>query len=192
MVAYVCHSGSLEAADDELAPLRSFGPPAADYVEQQRYADYQCAMDDPPGYRNYMTSDHLASLDDNVVDAIVERSRDLPRGPGWVVLFPWGGAVTRPPHDTPIRNREAEWVVHPGAFWEDPALDRDVAEWIQRMRTTLKPYTTGGVWLNWIGDEGDARVHAAFGDAAHARLRSIKAAYDPENLFRSNHNVQPE
>ena len=51
----------------------------------------------------------------------------LPRGPGWIVLFNWGGAVSRPQADTPIANREARWVVHPGVFWEDPARTRRYA-----------------------------------------------------------------
>jgi FAD/FMN-containing dehydrogenase len=191
VVAYMCHSGPPELAESELAPLRSFGPPAVDSIDLVRYSDYQRAMDDPPGYRNYMTSEHLASLDDAVIDEIVALAHDLPRGPGWIVLFPWGGAVTRPPHDTPIGNRTAAWVVHPGAFWEDPGKDGAVAAWVRRVRAGLAPHATGAVWLNWIGDEGEARVRAAFGDGAHARLRAIKAAYDPDNLFRSNHNVVP-
>lgn len=188
----VCHSGPVEQAEVELAPIRGFGTPAADFVERMEYADFQCMVDDPPGYRNYMTAEHLAELTDEAVDVIGLHAQRLPRGPGWVVVVPWGGAVTRPPDDTPLANRDATWVVHPGAFWTDPADDVSVSAWVRGLRADLHPHTTGGVWLNWIGDEGDARIRAAFGDRAYRRLQAVKRVYDPENLFRSNHNVQPE
>jgi FAD/FMN-containing dehydrogenase len=112
-------------------------------------------------------------------------------GPGWTFLVPWGGAVARPPHPTPIARRDATWIVHPGAFWTDPAGDEDAMRWVRNFATELRPLSTGAVWLNWVGDEGDARIRAAFGDQGYCRLQTVKAAYDPDNLFRSNHNVRP-
>ena len=55
----------------------------------------------------------------------------------------------------------------------------------------MKPWTTGGVYLNYIGDEGQGRVDASFGAQKMRRLRSIKAKWDPENLFRHNQNIPP-
>jgi FAD/FMN-containing dehydrogenase len=191
LVVLVCHTEALEDAARELAPIRDFGDPVADFVEETTWADFQCSMDDPPGYRNYMTSEHLAELSDDAIDVVARHAADLPQGPGWIVVFPWGGAVTRPPHDTPLANRDAKWVVHPGAFWSDPADDGSVREWIRALRADLRPHASGGVWLNWVGDEGDARIRDAFGDAGYERLQAVKAAYDPGNLFRSNHNVPP-
>ena len=65
------------------------------------------------------------------------------------------------------------------------------AIWVRRLRSDLRPHTTGAVWLNWVGDEGDARVRSAFGDESYARLQAVKEAYDPDNIFRSNHNIAP-
>jgi FAD/FMN-containing dehydrogenase len=190
-VINVAHTGPVGTADRDLAPLRSFKAPEVDWVEETTWADLQCAIDDPPGYRNYMTSDHLTDLTDEVIAVIHENAQSLPFGPGWIVLFNWGGAVTRPPSPTPITHREARWVVHPGVFWEDPALDGEVQGWVRSLRQALRPHTTGGVWLNWIGNEGDARVQAAFGDENYRRLRAVKETYDPDNVFRGNHNVAP-
>ena len=186
----ISHSGPAGSAEKDLAALRGFGPPAADFVAETTWADLQCSIDDPPGYRNYMTSDHLVDLTDEAVDVIDRYAHTLPTGPGWVVVFCWGGAVTRPPSPTPL-NRDAKWVVHPGAFWEDPAEDDNVRAWIREFRGELRPHTTGAVWLNWVGDEGDARVRSAFGDDAYRRLQAVKEAYDPQNVFRSNHNIEP-
>jgi FAD/FMN-containing dehydrogenase len=186
----ISHSGPPGSAEKELAALRAFGPPAADFVEETTWADLQCSIDDPPGYRNYMTSDHLIDLTDDAVNVIDRYAHKLPRGPGWVVVFCWGGAVNRPPSPTPL-NRDARWVVHPGAFWEDPTEDDTVRAWVRSFRSELRPHTTGSVWLNWVGDEGDARVRSAFGDDAYRTLQAVKEAYDPQNVFRSNHNIAP-
>jgi FAD/FMN-containing dehydrogenase len=187
----IAHTGPPASAEDDLRTLRQFGPPAVDLVEETTWADLQCSIDDPPGYRNYMTSEHLLDLSDDAIDVIDRHAHRLPRGPGWVVVFSWGGAVTRPPSPTPLANRNARWVVHPGAFWQDPNDDRNVRTWVQDFRAEIRPCTSGGTWLNWVGDEGDARIRAAFGDDAYQRLQAVKAAYDPHNLFRSNHNIAP-
>ena len=55
----------------------------------------------------------------------------------------------------------------------------------------LKPWSTGRVYLNYIGNEGQERVYAAFGASKLARLRELKAKWDPDNVFRHNHNIRP-
>ncbi len=190
-LVYLAHSGPLEDAERDLAPIRAYGQPAADFVEQTAWAELNASMDDAPGYRNYMTSENLSQLSDEVIEIVTRHAANLPAGPGWLAVMPWGGAVTRPNHDTPLTGRDTKWVVHPGAFWSDPSQDDAVRAWIQGLRADLRPHTSTGVWLNWIGDEGDARVRSAFRDAAYLRLQAVKAAYDPENVFRSNHNIAP-
>ena len=59
------------------------------------------------------------------------------------------------------------------------------------LRADLKPWATGAVYLNFIGDEGEDRVVAAFGQQNYDRLARIKAKYDPENVFHLNHNIKP-
>ena len=147
----------LARAEPDLAPLRSFGPPAVDFVEETTWADLQCSIDDPPGY---------PQLHDFRSPGRSHRRRDrgdrpprptaAPRA-GLGGVFCWGGAVSRPPSPTPL-NRDARWVVHPGAFWEDALDDVRVHEWVGQLRGDLQPHTTGALWLNWIGDEGSARV----------------------------------
>ena len=192
MVAvWTWHLGRLGAAHDELHELRAFGPPAADLIEQAPYADLQCAMDDQPGFRNYFTAEHVTDLTDAAIDTIHEHAMRLPEGPGWTFMVPWGGAVPLAGADSLIHHRAASWIVHPGAFWADPGRDDEAAAWARGFRQALEPFASGGVWLNFIGDEGDARVRAAFGQHNYERLKAIKSKYDPANVFRSNHNVPP-
>jgi len=191
VATWLWHFGPVENAEAELRAIRTFGSPAADFVTSGPYADLNGSMDDPAGYRNYFTADHLGELTDEAIDVVHEHALRLPEGPGWTMLVPWGGAVARPEHDLPLANRDARWVIHPGAFWSDPAKDHEAAAWARSFREDLHPYSSGGVWLNFIGNEGDDRIRAAFGDANYRRLQAVKAAYDPENVFQSNHNVPP-
>jgi FAD/FMN-containing dehydrogenase len=55
----------------------------------------------------------------------------------------------------------------------------------------MRPWATGAVYLNFIGDEGKDRVVAGFGRENYDRLAKAKARYDPDNLFRHNHNIEP-
>jgi hypothetical protein len=55
----------------------------------------------------------------------------------------------------------------------------------------MKPFATGRVYLNYIGNEGQARIDSSFGEAKMARLRQIKKVWDPTNFFRFNQNIRP-
>jgi FAD/FMN-containing dehydrogenase len=108
------------------------------------------------------------------------------------VLMPWGGAVGRVGEDaTPMTKRNASWVVHPFAMWEDPAdSDKNIA-WTKAVRRAMQPYANGGIYLNYIGHEGPDRVQAAYGEEKYRRLATIKAEWDPTNRFKGNQNIQP-
>jgi hypothetical protein len=94
-------------------------------------------------------------------------------------VVPWGGAVARlGEQDTPLSQRDATWVVHPFALWENPADDAAVIGWARDFRNDLRRFASGGVYLNFIGDEGEHRIRAAFGEEKYRRLAAIKAKYD--------------
>ena len=108
------------------------------------------------------------------------------------ILFPWGGAVSRVADDaTPMTNRHTSWITHPFAVWEDAADDAANIEWARAFRSDISSFANGGTYLNFIGDEGQDRVRAAYGDAKYARLAAIKAEWDPTNLFKGNQNIKP-
>ena len=106
-----------------------------------------------------------------------------------MLLLPWGGEVARRT-DTPMAKREARWVVHPFCVWDGAERDDEHIAWGRAARDVLAPWRSGGVYLNFVGDEGEDRVRAAFGDA-YERLTAVKEQYDPENLFHGNQNIRP-
>ncbi len=87
--------------------------------------------------------------------------------------------------------RDARWTVHPFGMWEDPADDRRCVQWVEDVRAALRPWSTGAVCLNLVGDEGVDRVVAGLGAGNIRRLAAVKATYDPDNVFRFNHNILP-
>jgi len=187
-----CWTGTVEDGERLIEPYRALGP-LADLVDVMPYADFQCSIDDPPGYRNWWTAEYLHVVTDEAIDAIHAHALRTPSpGPAQSYIVPWGGAVARAGEDeTPMTQRDATWVVHPFALWEDAANDDAVIGWARDFRDDIARFASGGVYLNFIGDEGQDRVRAAFGEEKYRRLAAIKAHYDPDNVFRGNQNIKP-
>jgi FAD/FMN-containing dehydrogenase len=185
------YAGPVEEGEEALHAIRAFGPPEVDFFAPMPYPEFQCMIDDPPGYRNYWTAEHLADMPDTAIDAIAGRSEELPPGPAQLFIVSWGGAVARVSEDdSPLAGRDARFVVHPFALWEDAADDERMIAWARAFRDDLRAYATGDVYLNFIGDEGQARVRAGYG-RSYERLARVKAEWDPENVFRASGNVAP-
>ena len=185
------YAGPLDEGREALREIRAAGPDA-DFFEPMPYADFQCMIDDPPGYRNYWTSEHLADLPDEAIEAIASRSEAMPPGNSQLFMVSWGGAVARVGRDaSPLSARGARFVVHPFGMWENPVDDAANIEWARGFRDDLAAYATGAVYLNFIGDEGEARLRAGYGPGSYERLARVKAEWDPENRFRANGNVPP-
>ncbi|MEU6080175.1 FAD-binding oxidoreductase [Streptomyces sp. NPDC047108] len=187
----VVHAGPEAEARAVARPLLDLGHHAA-MIEEMPYAELQCMLDDPPGYRNYWTAEHLGSLPDEAIDLFCARAHDMiVPSPSQHVLFPQGGATARGNQDFPLPWRGAAWVAHPFGLWEDPADDARGKQWARDIRTDLKPWSTGAVFLNFIGDEGRERVVAGLGADHVERLETVKTQYDPDNVFHRNHNIKP-
>lgn len=174
-----------------IAPLLDLAPAGSTTMDIP-YADLQCMLDDPPGYRNYWSGEYLHDLPDAAVDAFCARAEDMiVPSPSQSLVVPWGGEVARGEGKWPMVNRSAPWVVHPLGMWSDPAQDERAVRWARGIRETMRPFTTGGVYLNFIGDEGRERIVAGFGEENYRRLTRIKAQFDPDNMFHRWHNVLP-
>jgi FAD/FMN-containing dehydrogenase len=183
------HCGGLGDAEVALAPLRAYGPPALDAFEPMPYAAFQSSLDDPPGYRNWWTAEFLDDLGDEAIDAICALAGDLPAGPAQIFIPAWGGQVARGA-EGPLTGRDARFVVHPLLLWEDAADDERNIAYGRRWRDAMAPYRTGATYLNFVGEEGEDRVRAAYGPH-YDRLARVKAGWDPEGVFRATGNVRP-
>jgi FAD/FMN-containing dehydrogenase len=186
------YNGPVEDGERVLRELRAFGPPAADFFAPVGYADFQCSVDDPPGYRNWWTAENLLDLSDEAIEAIAARSQRLPAGPSQVFIVPWGGAVSRVGADeSPLAGRDTKFVVHPLMLWEDPARDDEMIAFGRGFRDDLASHASGAAYLNFIGDEGQERTRAGFAPGNLERLARIKAEWDPDDVFHANRHIRP-
>jgi hypothetical protein len=122
---------------------------------------------------------------------MVEHHLRAPQPWSYSLLGHLGGAIADVATDaTAYPHREAPFIININGVDDDPAHDTEVIGWTRETFDALAPYSTGGVYVNFVGNEGEERVRAAYG-TAYDRLARIKAHYDPDNVFRTNQNVPP-
>ena len=189
----VCFVG--DPVDDEtlLAPLRALGTPLYDSIARKPMTDHQAMFDAsvPPGHGYYWKSHYLAGLTNAAIEAAVDHHLRAPQPWSYSLLGQLGGAIARVPNDaTAYPHREAPFIININGVDDDPADDEEVIAWTRGAFDALAPYSTGGVYVNFVGNEGDERVRAAYGPA-YERLARIKARFDPDNVFSTNQNVHP-
>jgi FAD/FMN-containing dehydrogenase len=190
----ICYAGPVEEGEAALRPLRSFGPPAADLVQPMPYLAVQKLTEagNPPGIRNYWTADFMAGLPDEALDTLIGMATKPVSPLTGIIVVPGGGAPSRVDEEaTAFGQRKAPWNIHYLSTWFDPADDARNIDYTRGLAAAMKPWSTGRVYLNYIGEEGQSRVEAAFGPHKYARLQAIKRQWDPQNLFRHNQNIEP-
>jgi FAD/FMN-containing dehydrogenase len=108
-----------------------------------------------------------------------------------ILVIP-GGAIAEVPEDaTAFGQRTSPFNIHIIASWEDPVDDEVNVAWVKELGAEMKQYAMGGAYLNYLAEEGEDRVRAAFGPETYARLQALKDRYDPQNVFRLNQNIKP-
>ena len=189
----LCWSGDVEKGLEAIQPLKDAAP-AVDLVGPMPYRAFQAIVDpfSPVGWRNYHRGEHLRELPDEAIDAFVSAAPVGLNPMTQSIIFRHGGAVSQvPKHSTAATHRDATFMYHPIACWQDPADDHKHIEWVRRTSEALEPFATGGVYLNFMGDEGPERLRAGFEDETWKRLVALKDRYDPTNMFCFNQNIVP-
>lgn len=190
----VFYAGDAEAGRDVVGGLQRIGPPIADLVQPMPYLAFQALLDPfaPWGWQNYHRGEHLIGLPDAAIDAYIAVGSEMTSPMHQAIMFRTGGAVSRIPDDaTAAGNRDAVYMAHPIACWSDPAETDHHIAWARKFSEVLRPYKTGGVYLNFEPDEGEERVRAGYGQEKYARLVALKEEWDPQNIFRVNQNIRP-
>ena len=193
VVIFVCHAGRIEEGEKIVAPLRAFGQPVADIITRRPYAQMQTLLDaaNPKGRRYYWKSHYLARIDDEAIDVAIEHAARLPSPHSAVIFFQLQGALSELPADhSPAGNRDAAYVFNAASSWENAADDFKNVRWSRDAFAAMRPFSTGGTYVNFLNEEeGAERIVAAYGNEMLARLAALKIKYDPENMFRHTKNV---
>lgn len=188
-----CHSGAVEAAEADLKPLRSWGAPLMDTIEPLPYPVMNTLLDDgvPRGARNYWKAAFVTELTDEVIDVATDAFVRTPSTMNQVVIEHLHGAAARvDPTATAYPHRQPGYNVILVGQWLEPTEDDANIAWVRDTYETLRPYLSDSTYVNYLDADETARAQAAYGPNHH-RLLTLKARYDPTNLFRLNVNLQP-
>jgi FAD/FMN-containing dehydrogenase len=189
-----CYSGDAEEGEKVVAPIKSFGKPIGDILARRPYAQLQRLLDgtQPKGRRYYWKSEYLAQIEPTLCERFIEHASTIPSPHSAVIFFQIGGALNHLNEEhSPAGNRDARYVLNIAGSWERAESDKTNIEWARKAWTDMKPFSTGGTYINFqTADEGSDRMEAALGKGLQ-RLAEIKTKWDPENVFRTNRNIKP-
>jgi hypothetical protein len=145
----------------------------------------------PKGRRYYWKSEYLPRVELGLIDAAVDHLSHIPSAHSAFMLFHVEGALGERPLDhSPMGNRDAAFVCTVMSSWERANDDAVNLDWTRAFWQAVRPFSTGGVYLNFLtADEGADRVAAAYGKTTLDRLAANKRTYDPNSLFRHTKSV---
>jgi FAD/FMN-containing dehydrogenase len=194
MVGIVCcYAGDPLEAPAAYAPLLELEPAMA-MVDVMPYVAVQqlLAPANPKGRLNYWTGDFYDALTDEAIDTLVGIAGQPSSPYNQIIVIPGGGAIERVDDEAmALGSRHAAFNIHYLGMWDDPADTQTNIDYIRNLNAAMKPWSTGMIYLNFIGDEGQSRIEASFGAEKYARLQALKAQWDPANVFRHNQNIPP-
>jgi Berberine and berberine like/FAD binding domain len=192
-----CYHGPAAEGERLLRPLRTFGSPLVDGIGAMPYPGLQSMLDQayPPGLFHYWKSSFLAALDDDAIDTMVAQAAERPTPECHLVIEQLGGEVSRLEADaTAFAHRHLPYNLLILGTSADRSRVDACTRWARQCWEAMQPSVAEGVYVNYIGTEGDEgsnRVREAYGAAKYERLARLKARYDPTNLFRVNQNIRP-
>lgn len=185
--------GSEEELATLLEPILAAGTPLMHGVQPMPFAALNGAFDGlyPPGDQWYWRADFVEELSDEAIELHASFGEKLPTLKSTMHMYPIDGAA----HDvggdeTAWSYRNARWGSVMVGVDPDPAKKDELRRWSVDYWEALHPHSAGGAYVNMMMDEGQERVRAAY-RGNYERLASVKAAYDPDNVFRINQNITP-
>ena len=144
-----------------------------------------------PGLQWYWKADFVDGLNEPSIAEHVKHGANLPSMFSTMHLYPINGVVhNRKPADTAFSYRNSKWAEVIVGVDPDPANAGKITRWAKDYWDAVHPYSAPGAYVNFMMEEGEARIEATYGPN-YSRLRRVKAKYDPNNLFRVNQNIAP-
>jgi FAD/FMN-containing dehydrogenase len=191
VMAMLVYAGEVEGGQRAVAPFRALATPIADMLRPMRYPEVY-----PPEQANYHPTAaartmFMDRIDRAAAETIVEYLQTSDATMRAVQLRVLGGAMARiPVAATAFAHRHSRIMVNVAAFYSGPEERAKREAWVTELAHALRQDDTGA-YVNFLGDEGAARVRAAYPGDTWDRLVKVKHQYDPTNLFRLNQNIPP-
>jgi Berberine and berberine like len=189
-----CHCGDdPAAAEGDLKALRQFGPPAVDLIQPMPYPVINTLSDGgyPPGALNYWKSAFLSNLSDAALEIMVDAIQRCPSPMSGLGIVPYLGAVNRVDASaTAFAHRAPGYSLLIVSQWPDRRETEPNISWARQTFEALRPHMAERSYVNNLtADDGRLVRHVWGGN--YQRLVTIKRRYDPDNIFRLNHNIDP-
>jgi FAD/FMN-containing dehydrogenase len=191
IMALMAYAGATDAGQRALAPFRALAEPVADTLRPMPYPEVYPPEEEgyhPVATTRTMFVDHIGRAE---AETILEHLETSTAMMGVAQLRTLGGAMARVPVDaTAFAHRTSPIMVNVAAIFERPDEIEVHGPWVEVFAGALHQ-SDDGAYVNFLGDEGEERIRAAYPGATWDRLTQIKARYDPTNLFRLNQNIPP-
>jgi len=185
----VCHCGDPTQGGKLLAPWRALNP-VEDRIHVAPYLQVNATINPAAPVAHFQTNVFLNQLDAGAIATLANATRDAPPDTR-VFMVPLYGAITRvAPDATAFPLRRFGFEIDLMGRWDESGSNRERAlEWVKSTRDALRPRASGA-YSNQLGETGERLASAAYGENL-PRLEMLKRKYDPDNVFRSNQNIQP-
>jgi FAD/FMN-containing dehydrogenase len=190
------YAGPVADGERVLEPLRRFGSPLADLIQPMPYTSAQSMVDDavPTGNRYYWKSNFLAGIEPGLAAVLSDGASAMPSPRSMILVFEIKGQIQRVPKDAmAFDHRDVNFEMSIISHWTETGDDAANIRWAREVWGAAQPYVMPAGYMNHMtGDEGEDRVRAGYGADKFAKLAALKSKYDPDNFFRSNHNIPPQ
>ncbi len=185
----LCHCGEPGAGNRLIEPLRALGP-TQENIRVAPYLEVNATINPAAPVAHFQTNLFLRTLSDQAIAILSAAAAEAPAGTR-VFMVPLYGAISRvPPMATAFPLRTAGFELDIMGRWTDaPADAARATAWVTALRDQLRPLASGA-YVNQLGEQGPQLARFAYG-GHYARLAQIKRRVDPDNLFRSNQNIEP-
>jgi FAD/FMN-containing dehydrogenase len=189
-----CHCGPLADGEAAVKPIKAFGPPVMDALGPMPYQVMNGMLDAgyPKGALNYWKSSFMPSLTDEAIDTLIDCYSRVPSPMAGIIIEHAHGAMARVAvGDTAFPHRADGYNLLFLTQWMDPADSERCTAWTRESYAAVRPFVGSGRYVNYLdNDESGDPVAEAYGPN-YARLRQVKAKYDPANFFHMNQNIRP-
>ncbi len=194
-IAACCYLGPVARGPRVAREFLAVPEAVADHVGPMPYLALQTGFDalQPAGMPSYWKSTYATALPPEAIAVLVERWRQVPSPLTELHFQYFGGAVSRiGALESAVGNRSAPFLFNLIGKWE-PGGDRERnVRYIRELWDALQPYSTGGVYVNFLSEQSQAATEASYGRKNFERLRRIKRKYDPSNVFQGSHPISPK
>ncbi len=191
IMAMLVYAGEVEAGERAIAPFRAPAKPIVDEVRPMRYPEIYKLTEGAEVAEEAARSVFLDTVDGGVAEAIVHHLQASTAPMAVAQIRVLGGAMARVPAEaTAFAHRGRQIMAAVGAVYERPDEAPVHEAWVTAFAAVLRQGDPG-VYVKFLGDEGEERIHEAYPRSTWERLAAIKGRYDPTNLIRLNQNIRP-